>query len=258
MRLSTIFRSRLRLWLLAAIVVLVSLALVGQMTRGYWLPRLIYHRSLRYNVPFEGSIAKADKIVVRDGGFDCCGTVDKDKVLFVLTDPVEVRQVASHFQFQALVTTNSIQESCMCCGSPGIDWYHGSKRIALTAVQHGKKIRWRGFSTARILGVQIGYGDGPLTKEAADWVVEWLDKHGVTDPKKEVEEQRRRIEERARQPKKQTTANEALHSTLEPARSGWTPFYNWQKDVFAQKQHFAPGNAGFRPSVCCCSAARRA
>jgi hypothetical protein len=54
-----------------------------------------------------------------------------------------------------------------------------NKRIVFAAVQHGQGIRWRGFSTMRILGFRVGYGDGPLTQESQDWMKEWFRSHGI-------------------------------------------------------------------------------
>lgn len=143
---------------------------------------LLYQRPIRYDQqPFHKTIAKADRIVVRDGGFDCCGPVDEDAVLFVITNADEIRKVAEHLQFQSKATTNSFMESCMCCGSPGIDWLAGSNRLALTSVQHTNALRWKGFSTGRILGWKVGYGDAPLTKESAAWLALWLSNHQPPD-----------------------------------------------------------------------------
>jgi hypothetical protein len=82
------------------------------------------------------AIAKADRIVVRDGGFNCCSDVDSEVVLFEVTDPAEVQEVREHL----LATGTGSQ--CGCCGFPGIDWYRGETRVALTAVQHGGALRW--------------------------------------------------------------------------------------------------------------------
>jgi hypothetical protein len=205
------------IWWLFSIAILSGLSLAAFVTREHWLWGMAYHRPLRYDVPFHPAIAKADKVVVRDGGFDCCGKVDGDKILFTVTDPEEVKQVAAHLEFQSVTTTNSLYESCMCCGSPGIDWYRDGRRIALTAVQHGHGIRWRGFATSRILGIQIGYGDGPLTKGSADWLVGWLAEHGVTGPKEEAEKEQRRTEERERARAKQD--GKTTNNTVEPTRA---------------------------------------
>ena len=116
---------------------------------------------------FRKAIAAADRIVVRDGGFNCCGPVDDQSILFEVTDPAEIESVRANLEFAG--TTGP----CMCCGFPGIDWYQGTERIALTAVQHGKAIRWRGWADLR------------LTDASGEWFAQWLVAHGVK--KEEIE-----------------------------------------------------------------------
>mgnify|MGYP000859777626 CR=1 FL=1 len=164
---------------------IISLALItaiGTTLAFTWeecLRSLIYHRPLHYDRPFLPAIATADRIVVRADGFDCCGKIGESNVLFQVTDAGEVATVRAHIAFQSRTTTNAFLETCMCCGGPGIDWYNGNERIALTAMQHGHSIRWRGFSTARILGIRFGYGDGPLTEQSQQWIRDWLKSHGA-------------------------------------------------------------------------------
>ena len=122
------------------------------------IPRLV--AGARAAATFHRTIAAADRIVVRDGGFDCCGPVDDEAVLFEVTDPAEIKAVFEHLKFTG--TTGS----CACCGFPGIDWYHGHERLALTAVQHGLAIRFGGL-------------DWCLSKESRDWLTHWLVTHGV-------------------------------------------------------------------------------
>jgi hypothetical protein len=168
-------------WYRKAIIASV-LAVIAAVVGCNWKACLeagTYHQAVRYDKPFGPAIAAADRIVVRADGFDCCGPVDEKTILFVATQPDEIAAVAKHIQFEPRTTTNSLLETCMCCGSPGIDWYKQKKRIALTSVQHGNAIRWRGFSTLRIMGVRTGYGDGPLTKESQAWLKQWLGSHGV-------------------------------------------------------------------------------
>jgi len=57
--------------------------------------------------------------------------------------------------FQPEQTTRS----CECVGYPGIDWYRGRERIAVTSVQHYRAIRWKDFPT-----------DAVLTPESAAWL----------------------------------------------------------------------------------------
>jgi hypothetical protein len=117
-------------------------------------------------VAFPWATATADRIVVRDGGFDCCGPVDDESVLFEVTDPSEIKAVLANIEF------TGTQFPCNCCGFPGIDWYRGKERLALTAVQHGKAIRWR-------------YADLRLSEKSREWIVRWLVGHGVNE--KEIE-----------------------------------------------------------------------
>jgi hypothetical protein len=129
-----------------------------------------------YRGQFHRCIATADRIVVRDGGYDCCEPVDGQKVLFEVTDRAEITEVAARIEFPR----EQGMGFCMCCGYPGIDWYRGGRRLALTSVQHGRGLRWKGFP-----------GDAGLTEASADWLVEWLAKHGVTQPKEEIAEGKR-------------------------------------------------------------------
>jgi tetratricopeptide (TPR) repeat protein len=111
---------------------------------------------------FRKSVATADRIVVRDGGFDCCGPVDDDVILFEVTEPSEIKAVLMNVKF------TGCSSPCNCCGFPGIDWYVGKKRLALTAVQHGNAIRWKGCPA-----------DINLTEGSKQWLVEWMVRHGV-------------------------------------------------------------------------------
>lgn len=181
-RMRTMANKRKRKWIRSVIIVCALLVIVV-FAAFKWedcLSALIYQRPVRYDEPFGPAIASADRIVVRGGrGFDCCGPVDETNILFVVTEPAEIADVASHIRFEPRTTTNSCMETCLCCGGPGIDWYRGTKRIVFAAVQHGQGIRWRGFSTMRILGFRVGYGDGPLTQESQDWMKEWFRSHGI-------------------------------------------------------------------------------
>jgi len=138
-------------------------------------PRAKHERS--HDGQLHKQISEADRIVVRDGGFDCCRSVEKDKVLFEVTDPAELAEVHRRLEFKR----GQEGGSCLCCGYPGIDWYKGDTRLALTALQHGCALRWKGFAD-----------DAPLTRESSEWIVEWLASHGATLPKKRLEASRRK------------------------------------------------------------------
>jgi hypothetical protein len=117
-----------------------------------------------YVAGFDGTVASADRIVVRDGGYNCCGPVDDDAVLFAVTDRSEIESLLANLKFTGET------RPCMCCGFPGIDWYNDGKRIALTAVQHGGAIRWDGCKH-----------DLCLSGKSQDYLVQWLVGHGVNE-----------------------------------------------------------------------------
>lgn len=156
----------------------------------WWDDMLRYERPLTSTAHFHDRIRNADRIVVRDGGFDCCGSVKNDPVLFAVSDAGEIGMVFDHIKFIPL--TNELAGSCLCCGYPGIDWYKGKKRLALTSVQHGHSIRWKDFGTSYYGPIRV-YGDIPLTTESAIWVLDWMRGHGVTNGTEFTEESRRKL-----------------------------------------------------------------
>jgi len=126
---------------------------------------------------FANLIAQADKIVIRDGGFNCCSSIDKQKVLFVVTDKDEIETVRNNIRF----AKDAPRGMCMCCGGPGMDWYKGNGRM-LTAFQHGVAIRWSGFAAPRKpFRKRDAYGDFTLTEESQAWLKEWFKSHGLED-----------------------------------------------------------------------------
>jgi hypothetical protein len=115
---------------------------------------------------FHKAIAEADRIVVRDGGFNGPQPVERQKILFQITAPTEIREVYEKLQFPAQQETRS----CACFGYPGIDWYRGKQRLAMASVQHCRAIRWEGFPS-----------DAALMPESAAWLKQWLIGHGVKE-----------------------------------------------------------------------------
>ena len=161
-------RRRRRLLVMAALVVAVVAVVAASVAWAARDPsRFVRHVPLRHGEGFDRILARADRLVVSDGGFDCCGDDDPGPVLAEITDPIVLRNLARTLRFEDGVSSNSFDDSCMCCGNPRLDWYRGNRRIALTSLQHGRSLRWKGFTTASILGVRVGYGDGPLTETSA-------------------------------------------------------------------------------------------
>lgn len=108
---------------------------------------------------FQSAIADADRVVIRDGGFGCCGKPERDPVLLVLTDPKEIADFNAMFKFE----DKGQNGSCMCCGHPGVDWWKGDVLVARTAAQHLQGLRWKGF-----------YGDASLVPESRKLLGEWF------------------------------------------------------------------------------------
>ena len=120
---------------------------------------------------FKELTGTADRIVIREGGFDCCGkvgTTEKDgKRLLVITNAAEIAEFNALFDFKA-----EDCGECMCCGYPGIDWYRKGKRIALTAMQHGHSLRWKGFKSG-----SDKFGDCYYTDESKAKLTDWFKAH---------------------------------------------------------------------------------
>ena len=117
---------------------------------------------LTYDGDFHKTIEKADRIVVRAGGYKCCGrVVDNDVIIYETRDAREIKKVYDNINFKI----EELNSDCMCCGYPGIDWYKGKKRIALTALKHGEQLKGSGYNK--------------LTKKSQKWLKAWLAKRGV-------------------------------------------------------------------------------
>jgi len=119
---------------------------------------------VRHNRHLHNVMAWADRIVVRAGGFDCCRPVEGQKVLFEVVNVDELTDVRDHLQ----IMPGRPSGGCLCCGFPGIDWYRGNTRLALTSVHHGVRLSWIGFP-----------GDAILTLESHQWLRQWLERHGL-------------------------------------------------------------------------------
>ena len=125
------------------------------------------HPDWVYSGQFHAVIKDADRIVVRDGGYDWPDAVAALPVLFEINDSKQVNEVRQRIVFER----NQYADVCGCHGYPVIEWYQGETRIVLVSLQHGEAIRWGGFS-----------GDAYLTRKSGQWIVQWLIGHGVPKP----------------------------------------------------------------------------
>ena len=115
---------------------------------------------------FRSTIARADRIEIRGGGFNTLSALDGQPVLAVVTNAAEIAAFNRMIRFETLASLFR----CRCIGYPGIDWWRDGKRVALTSLQHKRAIRWDGFT-----------GDRPLTEGSAEELCRWLEDHGI-DP----------------------------------------------------------------------------
>jgi hypothetical protein len=119
------------------------------------------------NPSFQKLIAGATRIVVRDGGDICCATPAetlRQPVYFEIKDPEEIKKVASNIKFENGTHPNE----CACCGHPGIDWYVGDRRVAITAVKHG-------------MGLMRSSVIASFTPESKAWMKKWLLGQGLAE-----------------------------------------------------------------------------
>jgi len=170
--------------LIAVSAICVGIAWAAWNWRLEMAEMTVYHIPMVYGHQLHDALRdKCDRIMVRKGGYDCCEPVESDLVVFETRHPAIVAEVFQNLQFEPYMTSNSPIETCMCCGYPGIDFYKGNRRLAITSVQHGVKLRWEGFSTARVAFQRKGYGDAPLTKESQEWLNSFLIDHCGIDLK---------------------------------------------------------------------------
>ena len=114
---------------------------------------------------FTNLIATADKIVIRDGGHDCCGAkIDEQPVLSVVTNASEIAEFNARIKF----SVSDGMWCCGCCGHPGIDWWKDGRRIVLASAQHGIALRWRDFPC-----------DMPFTPDSVKALAEWFKGRGL-------------------------------------------------------------------------------
>ena len=150
-------------------VLLVVPALLQMFFVSMWVYRSSVFDGLRSRV-FAAIIRDADRIVIRDGGGGCCRDPDKEPSLYVITNKAEIAE------FNAMFSFSHVKSPCMCCGYPGIDWWKGNRRIALTAVHHGNRLQWSGFS-----------GNARFTPESRQRIRDWFMKHCKLDLEKDVD-----------------------------------------------------------------------
>jgi hypothetical protein len=129
-----------------------------------------------YSGDLHKEIRRATRLRVRDSGTSNL-SIRPGKTLIECTTKSELREVLKHLRFKQV----NHQWYCMCAGRPTFEWYDGTNLVAEVGLHHGQQMRWPNHWN----------GDADLTSESSDWLVDWLDQHGVREPKKDLESSRR-------------------------------------------------------------------
>jgi hypothetical protein len=138
-----------------------------------WARQLIYVVPVNGKQVFDGMASRVNRIVIYDDGFNCCGDDPPKNFVKEYNDKPEIDRVLSYFTVPESDPKDN--GGCMCCGRPRVEFYDGTNLIALTALQHGKGIRWSGFSGSRYFGVTVGYADAALTSASQKEIARWLE-----------------------------------------------------------------------------------
>ncbi len=134
---------------------------IAMVAYGYWLWAWSGLGGLPYANRFNSTIAEADRVVIRNGGFDCRVTdIDAQTVLLMLTNRVEIAEFNRRIAFRGSLS------NCKCNGYPGVDWWKGDECLAQTSIMHGRALRWKCFPK-----------DVGLTPSSSRLLREWFKTH---------------------------------------------------------------------------------
>jgi hypothetical protein len=124
----------------------------------------------RWEASLQAAIKPATRVRIRSGG-TCHRRIDQEQTLFETKAAEEIQQLVGGIQ----VIEERSGGGCMCCGSPSIGFYNGDSLILTLGFHHGQSLRW-----------PDGWpGDAALSRQSADFLVEWMANHNVTGPLKE-------------------------------------------------------------------------
>jgi hypothetical protein len=116
-----------------------------------------------------------DRVRARSGGV-CHRNEADEKTIHETRDAEVIAEVAAHFQ----VADTSSGGHCMCCGDPTFEFYRGDELVATLGFHHGRSVRWADG---------VWPGDGMLLQSSAQFLIDWLLKHGYDGPKKQYQEE---------------------------------------------------------------------
>lgn len=133
-----------------------------------------------WNLSLQSALEGIDKFRVRSGG-TCCNDIETETTLFETDDQSKIKLLCSNIA----INPEESGFACKCCGTPTLEFYKDGELAVVLGYHHGQSLRWAEGEWT---------GDGLLTKESKDFLLTWLDEHGVSEPKEGVEEDRREAE----------------------------------------------------------------
>jgi hypothetical protein len=142
-----------------------------------------------WNDTLQTALKDADRFLVRTLWYSSSSDDVNDEVLFETSEPGEIAE------FVSMISIDSEESGfhCMCNGDPFFEFYKGDQLYVSLSFHHGLSFRWKNGAWR---------GDGMLTDQSRDQLLDWLDQRGVKEPKQEyeqdVQDQIRMKEERER------------------------------------------------------------
>ena len=130
-----------------------------------------------WHASLAAALKDVDRLRVRTGG-TCHRDIEGEKTLFEVADAAEIQRLVESWK----VEDKESGFHCMCCGEPSLEFYKGDKLVTTLGFHHGRSLRWpEGWP-----------GDALLTTVASDSICDFLARHGIEGPKKELERSRKR------------------------------------------------------------------
>ena len=108
-------------------------------------------------------------------GRGCSGNPDKENELLEIHDTGELSEFIAHISLDP--EESGILSACL--GDQLLDFFSADKVIASLELMGDRVIRWRDGEWE---------GDAVLSRESAEYLVNWLDERGFRGPRKEYEE----------------------------------------------------------------------
>lgn len=137
----------------------------------FFLLNCSYKSDKDWNTPIHDVIKMSTKVIIRSGWYPNIDT-NEIKILLELTGSNEIQELIENIR----INSNKSGDECLCFGGPNFDFYKNDTIVASLSLHHGIAFRWEKGCWP---------GDGALTRESADWIVNFLESKNIPEPKKE-------------------------------------------------------------------------